>query len=100
MASRPLRVIVSPEASADLEDILLYGIERHGVAAATNYLDGLQRAFEQLGEHPFTGQRQDFVRLGLRRLVHRSHIAYYEMTDEEVVILRIEHASRDRPTER
>ena len=100
MASRPLRVVVSPEANEDLENVLLHGIERHGVAAALGYIEGLQRAFEQLAEHPFTGQQQDFIRPRLRRLVHRSHIAYYEVVETRVMILRIEHTSRDRPTER
>ena len=55
MTSRPLRVVLSPEAESDIEDIFLYGVEEHGVATASGYVEGLREAPARLADHPFIG---------------------------------------------
>jgi plasmid stabilization system protein ParE len=49
-------VILSPEASADLNDILIYGLINHHEVTAAAYLRGFNAAFKRLEDYPFSGQ--------------------------------------------
>lgn len=92
-------VVVSPTAEEDIETAFLRGLRNHGLEAAERYVQDLRDALARLAAFPDRGQSLAFVRPGLRRLVYRSHIAYYEVRPEEVRVLRIEHARQNRPIE-
>jgi toxin ParE1/3/4 len=86
-------VILSPEASADLNDILIYGLINHGEATASTYLRGFNAAFKRLEDYPLSGQIDEEI--GFRRCHYRSHRVFYRVNKDMVLIVRIIHHSRD-----
>ena len=88
-----VEVILSPEASADLDDIFAYGLINHGDATATAYLRGFNLAFKRLEDYPLSGQVDEET--GFRRLHYSSHRIFYPVDDDVVLIVRIIHHSRD-----
>ncbi len=86
-------VILSPEASADLDDIFVYGLINHHEAAAAVYLYGFNAAFKRLKDYPFSGQIDEET--GFRRWHYRSHRIFYRVDRDVVLIVRIIHHSRD-----
>ena len=85
--------ILSPEASAGLDNILIYGLTHHGEVPAAAYLRGFNAAFKRLEDYPFSGQIDEET--GFRRWHHRSHRIFYRVDRDVVLIVRIIHHSRD-----
>ena len=86
-------VRLSPSALADLDDIVAYGIERHGKESAAAYFSSFDSVFALLDDHPLSGQIDEDT--GFRRRHHRTHRIFYRVEDEVVLIVRIIHQSRD-----
>ena len=88
---------LSRKAAADLDSIYAYTIERHGLALAKKYLNGLQTCFEHLAEHPMLGRRTDRIASGVRRHECQSHVVFYVPDDAGtgVNIARVLHARMD-----
>ncbi len=86
-------VRLSPGASADLDDILAYGLEYHNEATAKAYLLSFSKVFALLEDYPFSGQIDEET--GFRRWHHSSHRVFYQVEGNTVKIVRIIHHSRD-----
>jgi toxin ParE1/3/4 len=86
---------LSREADADIAEMLLYGAENFGWAAAEAYARSFSFRFERLIEHPRIGMLHPELKAGLRSLPHGSHRIYYSFDDEVLTIRRILHKSRD-----
>jgi toxin ParE1/3/4 len=89
------RLELSAEADADLTEILSYGTERFGEAAADAYFFSFEKSFELLRRHPEAGQVDEQSRHHLRRFLHKSHRIFYRLGDDAVLIVRVFHHSRD-----
>ncbi|MBI2425790.1 MAG: type II toxin-antitoxin system RelE/ParE family toxin [Candidatus Hydrogenedentes bacterium] len=76
-------------ADADLEAIASYTIARFGLEQARLYRDGLFKVFDLISEFPQSGSEQVRLRPKLRRLVHDAHAIYYEIRDEDILVVRI-----------
>ena len=90
-----MRIIVLPAARDDLRDIWRFGVITWGEAQADRYSDTLDAAINGLGVLPYMGPVVDDVSKGLRRLVVRSHLAFYRVDGDAVRIIRVLHGSRD-----
>ena len=89
------RPALSPEASADLEEIRQYTAERFGEDQARQYVRGLREAFEQIAGHPNSG-REVAVGSDLRCWLHRGHYRIlYLLRGDRLVIGRVIHAARE-----
>jgi toxin ParE1/3/4 len=86
-------VRLSPGASADLDDILAYGLKYHHETTAKAYLLSFNKVFALLEDYPFSGQIDEEI--GLRRWHHGSHRVFYQIEGDTVLIVRIIHHSRD-----
>ncbi len=86
---------LSRKAAADLEAIATYTIEQFGIDQARRYRDSLGSRFEQLVESPKLGRRAEQLARGLRRLDHESHIVFYTVENDDVLIVRILHSHMD-----
>ena len=84
-------------ASADLEEIAEYTIERFGIEQARRYRDGLKTCFDQLANNPALGKRSEQLMRGLRRFEHQSHVVFYINESEDIFIVRVLHSSMDVP---
>ena len=96
------RYRLSHKAEADIEGIALYSVERFGLATAQDYLDGLHRRFELLGDHPSWGNDYSFIAPGLQRYEHRSHAIYYIANppgmpgpEADILIVRVLGSAQD-----
>jgi toxin ParE1/3/4 len=84
------RYVVSPRASADLEDIWDYTAERWGAAQAEEY-----SAIETVADDPRKGRSCDEVREGYRKYGAGSHVLFYRSVKAGIDILRILHGRMD-----
>ena len=91
MADYPL----TPDADADLAAIYEYSILNFGLARARSYVLGLHHAFGLLGEFPRLGRDFSRVKPNCRRHDYASHLIYYRLEDDGVLILRVLHESQD-----
>ncbi len=83
-------------ALADLRVIARYTQERWGVRQRKTYLKAFDQVFHALAKNPRMGQACDEVREGYRKFPHGGHVIYYKHpSDDELLIVRILHASMD-----
>jgi toxin ParE1/3/4 len=89
------RILRTPEATADLDEIWDY-IARDSPAAADRVLDALSERFGLLSENPELGELQPLLADGTyRRFVYRGYVIYYRPLEDAIVLVRILHGARD-----
>jgi toxin ParE1/3/4 len=94
------RPALSPEATADLEEIRQYTAERFGEDQARRYLLGLREALQQLVSLPNSG-REVAVGSEIRSWLHRGHYRIlYRGRGGDLEIGRIIHAAREAEYQR
>jgi toxin ParE1/3/4 len=86
---------LSPRAAEDLRDILRFGIPRFGKVQAVKYHAELESRFALLTQFPRIGQPTYDLRPGLYRYGHKSHVIFYAIAPDAIVVQRILHASAD-----
>ena len=86
---------LSRRAATDLEAIAEFTINRFGIEQARRYRDELKACFENLAENPTIGRRAEQLANGLRRFEHRSHIVFYVLAEDGVLVVRVLHYRMD-----
>lgn len=86
---------LSVKAEEDLTEIYTFGIFQFGLIQAQKYVLGLEESFLKLSKSPFLGRDASELYLGLREFVYKSHMVFYSIKEESVLIVRILHQSRD-----
>ena len=71
----------------------------YGTSAALDYTIALAGAIDTLAEHPRRCALIEPDLSELRRLIHRSHVAYFRIEARGVLVLRVLHTSRDHEAE-
>ena len=89
-------VELSDRAAADLLAIYLEGIRHFGPRQADRYLDELDACFHLLADNPRMGRSTESLGQGLRRHEHGSHVIFYELMEQDILIIAILH-SRQLP---
>jgi toxin ParE1/3/4 len=90
------RVLFSPEASEDLEDILVYLAPLMGAAEARAYVGRIRAYCTGFSQFPQRGTRRDDVRPGLRLVGYRRRATIAFLVEQDVVmILRVFNRGRD-----
>ncbi len=87
------RVTRTAAAERDLEEILEWLYE-HSPTVAERLPAALDARCRRLASQPLTGRR-DELQPGLRSVVVEYYTVYFTATDDEVLIRRIVHTSRD-----
>jgi toxin ParE1/3/4 len=82
---------LSPQAEAEIVDIIRYGIETFGALQARRYVDDLTHCFELLAENPRMGKSTPDFGEAVRRHTHSRHTILYEVTDPGILILAVVH---------
>ena len=90
-----MRLIFSPRAKADLEEIWTYTAERWGIDQAETYLRQLQAAADAAAEAPQSGRGCDDVRPGYFKRQAGAHVLFYRPEGQTVDIVRILHQRMD-----
>ena len=83
------------EADNDIAKLYSFGALTFGLAAATDYAEGLRERFYFLSEFPRVARERREVSPPVRVFPYRSHVLAYRIEDEDVVILRVLHHSVD-----
>lgn len=86
---------LTPEADKDLIEIYLYGFQNFGEAQAEKYFSDLEDCFQLLSEAPFICRERAEFTTPVRIHPHGRHLVVYAIRDDEVLIARVLHASRD-----
>jgi toxin ParE1/3/4 len=95
MSARKRRLILKPDARADMRGILLYTQQHWGGDQRRRYRTRLYDAMRSLRDYPEWGRQRDEYFPGCRGLVVEQHVIFYRLTDEEIVVLRILHGTQD-----
>ncbi|MBW8786878.1 MULTISPECIES: type II toxin-antitoxin system RelE/ParE family toxin [Rhizobium] len=82
------------KADAVLSGIDEYACLNFGEAQADAYLLDWDRIFVLLSHAPSMGEECDELGVGLRRLLHMRHVAFYRVTSEGIVVIDIIDADR------
>jgi toxin ParE1/3/4 len=87
----------SPKADQDLDDIWLYVARQSGsLETAERLINFITDRFFVLSRYPYLGRaRGEDLRPGLRSFPVGAYMIVYRIQDEDVVILRVLHGSRN-----
>jgi addiction module RelE/StbE family toxin len=89
-----VKVSLSPEAQADLDEIARW-IDDDNPERADTFVDELERACAGLGDRPLRFPAVPEIRHDLRKRVHDDYLIFYRVRQEEVEVVRIGHGARD-----
>ena len=84
-----MRFRTSPAADRDIHEIHVHGSENFGVARADAYLDLIEAALRRLSDFPELGRQRDDLDPPLRQLPVRSHIVFYQLIEDGIMVVRI-----------
>jgi toxin ParE1/3/4 len=88
---------LSNDADADVADIARYTLAKFGERQVIKYIATLERTFQLLADFPGIGSTADDLRPGLMRFPNQSHMIFYTIAADHILIVRILHARADFP---
>ncbi|MCF4165619.1 type II toxin-antitoxin system RelE/ParE family toxin [Zavarzinia compransoris] len=88
-----LSIIRTRRADEDLIEIWRF-IAADNPEAADRVLDAIERRWQQLALHPFSGVARDDILPGLRHLVAGRYLTLYRVTEAGIEILRVLQGQR------
>ncbi|MDX8459479.1 type II toxin-antitoxin system RelE/ParE family toxin [Mesorhizobium humile] len=88
-----MRYQLLPQAAVDLEDIGDY-IASHSPNAAVRFVDSMERRWDLLTLHPFSGAPRDDIAPGIRHLVVGEYLTLYRVGRDAIEIVRVLHGRR------
>jgi toxin ParE1/3/4 len=91
-----VRLRVTKRAATQIKKALDY-IEADSTQGANNVRERIQALFDLLTRHPYAGQATDLPGVRCLTLSPYPYLIFYRVTDSEVIVQRMRHASR-RPT--
>ena len=86
---------VSESAANDIENILDTSLIDFGALQTESYYASLTQCLELLGDNPAMGTSADDIRPGYRRFPHESHVIFYTVDTEAILIVRVLHKRMD-----
>ena len=89
-----MRYRLSNTADCDLENILIEGIRLFGEIQALKYQESFKRTFELLAHMPTIGRKSERSKENEHRFVHGSHVIYYQIGSDEIVIQTLIHGRK------
>ena len=93
-----MKVRYTDTATADLEDILNYLIERNPRAAA-NVGQAVETTIARIATFPESAQATDESAIRMAPAGRFPYLIFYAVTEDEVQIIRVLHGARLRPWE-
>ena len=88
-------VRLRPKAAQDLTRIYEYSYQEFGSIRAEQYIKDLDSAFHKLAEEPSLGRDYGHIRRGLFAYKIVSHIIFFKLAVNEILIIRVLHGSMD-----
>lgn len=88
------RLVVRPQAVADLDDIFDY-IAEDSLDRAVVFVRKLYGQMEKLAASPGIGRRRDELLLGLRSFPYSNYVIFYIRLDDGADIVRVLNGARN-----
>ena len=85
----------SKQSSRDIEEIYLYGLINFGEEQADLYASKMKDFLEIMRSNPEIGRLDTRVNPAIRRFDFESHVIFYDISDKDLLIVRILHGSMD-----
>ncbi|HMN85382.1 MAG TPA: type II toxin-antitoxin system RelE/ParE family toxin [Bauldia sp.] len=85
---------ISPKAEDDLGEIWM-AIALDNPSAADRMLKRIGAAIERLARFPESGAPREDIARGARMLVEGAYLVLYEITADDVTVVRVVHGARD-----
>ena len=89
-----MKIIYSPEAELDIDDIWFY-IAVDNQEKATELINTIKQTCIFLSENPEAGTKREYLTEGLRHFSIKNRAIYYQIKKDNIEIIRILHGSRD-----
>lgn len=89
------KLTIASTARADLRDIRFYSKAAFGPKVARSYLDGLREQFVAALLKQRAGRPEQDLGENIRSIGFRSHRIYYQLTENNILIVRILHHAQD-----
>ena len=86
---------LSVAAEDDLRALYRSSYAMFGPRQTDLYMEGLGRAFQNLTQTPLIGRKADDLKVGLFRFRYQSHMVFYTIEPDQIVIQRVLHARMD-----
>ena len=86
---------VSRRADHDLNNIYEFSLTQFGPRQARNYGGGIIRTLSFLAEHPESARLRQEVDPPVRVFRFKSHLIFYDIKGDDIVILRVRHGRED-----
>lgn len=90
-----IEIRFSNAAENDLAQIDTYSVNTFGNAVAADYMGGFTGAFRKLRDFPEAGRAMPALGRGIRYLSYRQHGIVYQLTGDDLLIVRIIHHAMD-----
>jgi len=90
-----MKLVLSPRAQADIDDIWEYTVQRWGERQAETYTSLIKEGVDAIADNPGVGRPCDDVRPGYRRYPVGSHVLFYRVRAADIVVVRILHKRMD-----
>lgn len=90
-----MKLDLSEDALADLDEILSYSIREWGLVRAFDYVAGIRARADALARGELSGVRADDIAPGLRRQPSGSHAIWFRIEGDRLKVIRVLHQSRD-----
>ena len=90
-----LNLNLTATANQDLHDIYAYSLEKWGQKQADVYFKQLENSFYLLLDNPNLGKQRNDLKQGYRSFLTKKHAIFYEISNNEIIILRILHRRMD-----
>ena len=99
---RPRPVVPRERASRDIDEAVDHYLEEGAPQAALDFVDALEKAFDQIGRHPAMGSPRHAVDLNLPGLCcwhlnRYPYLVFYVERPDYVDVWRVLHERRDVP---
>ncbi len=86
---------LAPRARRDLQQAWTYSRDRWGRRRADIYIRQLTAIIDQIAANPLVGQACEEIRVGYRKHPVGSHMLFYVIRDEAIVVVRVLHQQMD-----
>ena len=89
------KIKFAKQASFDIDDMYLYGLINFGETQADLYSDKIKKGLKTIQANPEIGRLVTTVNPAIRRFDFERHVIFYDIKDDEILIVRIIHRSKD-----
>ncbi len=89
------RIVLSPKAKSDLNNIWDYTEETWSDKKAEGYIRELRKSLQLLADNPSLASNADYIRKDYRKALSGSHVIYLKQIENGIDVIRILHERMD-----